>query len=75
MSRPQQRGVDYLVIPCKPDEHKGIRPDYIHGLNLRGPFGQYRYRCPRCNSMFYGYHAAAKHMGLVSNIMGNCNRR
>lgn len=75
-NRKPKLGVDYLEIPCHTDgPSKSIRPDYIFGQQRVGPYGIWKYECPRCHERFYGYHAAAKHMGLVSNIMGSCDAR
>lgn len=69
-------GVDYLEIPCHTDgPGKSIRPTYIFGKQRVGPYGVWKYECPRCHKCFYGFHAAANHMGLVSNIKGTCTGR
>lgn len=69
------KGVDFLVIPCEvADKNKpSIRPRPTGPV--KAEYGFTYYECPMCDQRYYTYHACAKHMGLVSNIMGNCTGR
>lgn len=69
ISSPKQiLGVHYLAIPCEVDgPSTKAHPKYL------GP-GEKHYECPRCGKQFVNYRPCAQHMGLISNVMGDCPR-
>lgn len=71
---PKERvGIDYLAIPCEidPDERNKPRPIYIYGTE-ESENNHFHYKCPKCGHKTVNYKACAYHMGLISNVMGNC---
>lgn len=75
-SRQPMKGIDFFMVPCEPASEKerdAPRPVYL-GPDTGNPVPN-RYACPRCGECYVTYSSCAKHMGLISNIMGNCKGR